>query len=85
MGATGDRALKSLRGFLPIGKRPRCMNCSREMTPAMMTADGHVTFSAAKASRVGYGYMGNGYFCKVKCGYLYGLRAAARAVAAVGK
>lgn len=57
--------LKSLPGYLPVAERPGCRHCGE---PLPIYIYSH--------QRARYGYKGDGVFCRLSCGYWYGVHAA---------
>lgn len=83
--------LEALPGYLPPGKRPKCVQCGKEMQAcAMIEHPNHpgVFYTIGQyyngAKHVQYGYKGNGVFCSAGCGFNYGLHQYKNRMSSVG-
>lgn len=65
--------------YLPEGQRPKCLRCEKELCLNLIhptkppTEGGFAGADYTRATKVTYGYEGNGIFCTKTCGYRYGL------------
>jgi len=70
-------------GLLPEADRPRCLICDKPLIPQVTSDSERVETAEGYHSRQinhrvwGYGYMGQGVFCTLRCGYRAGLKYAA--------
>ena len=55
--------------LLPVGKRPRCLGCSKELQPYVCRGQEW----AVKRGMV-YGGRGDNRFCSLRCGYAWATR-----------
>lgn len=61
---------------LPIGRRPRCRCCDKELRPYFVSKPepGRPWRSDVPKELAGYGGYGDGFFCGLNCGYEWARR-----------
>lgn len=75
--------IKETPGYLPPDRRPRCRNCGKRLGPVAeldmrreTDAQGSFTTVLFRKRIMYYGYDRDQLFCKLACGYRYGIKAA---------